>query len=127
MVAVTVQVNAEPEGKRLDTYAARFARRSVPPVDKPEHLSRAKTPEVMYSDLGSRTGRRDRDPRNVRASCLQSTRALRLRGRRMLTVVGVLHRPDAAATVTACAFDELSLYPAGRRAIRHRRAEADSS
>jgi len=114
VVAVTVQVNAEPEGKRLDTYAARFARRSVPPVDKPEQLSRAKTPEVMYAILAAALV----DAIETRATFEQVAYSqlghfVYEDGARMLTVVGVLHRPDAAGTVTACAFDELSFYRPG--------------
>lgn len=104
-------VNAEPEGKRLDTYAARFARRSVPPVDKPEHLSRAKTPEVMYAILAAALVEAiETRAMFEQVAYSQLGHFVYEDGARMLTVVGVLHRPDAAATVAACAFDELSFY-----------------
>ena len=114
VVAVSVQVNAEQEARRIDTYAKRFARRSVPVVDKPEDLSKAKTPEIMYRILAAVIAEAVETRATFEAVAYrQLGHFVYEDGAKMLTVVGVLHHPDGTAALDACAFDELSFHKPG--------------
>ena len=114
VIAITVQANAEREDRRVQSYANRFARRNVPVVNKPEDLSRAKTPGVLYEILAAEI----QEAVATRAT-LEDVAYRQLAyfvyedGARMLTVVGVLHTQGQTADLAACDFEALSFHRSG--------------
>lgn len=117
LYVITVHVHPGSEPDRLEEYARRFARRSVPPVDNPAQLNRARYPRLAYSILNTeiQTAVRERHAADP-VAWTQIAHFAYEDGAPMLTVAGVLHASDAAIDI--CGFENLDYSSADDRAFR---------